>query len=146
MQQFSQSLPMMMYAALDSVMPSFRKIFKDFGLTEQQCRVLRVLWERDAIGSSELSEITLISPPSLVGVVDRIAAMGLVQKVRSATDRRAVLIEITDAGRELEGQVMPRVDATYAQLQASVEPQVWEQLLKGLQAIAASDLRTGEKA
>ena len=34
--QFTRSLPMMLYRALDTVMPSFRKIFNDFGLTEQR--------------------------------------------------------------------------------------------------------------
>ena len=48
-QEFSRSLPMMLIRALDAVMPRFRDIFKEFGLTEQQWRVLRVLWEQDEI-------------------------------------------------------------------------------------------------
>jgi DNA-binding MarR family transcriptional regulator len=45
--QFTRSLPMMLYRTLDTVMPRFRSIFNEFGLTEQQWRVLRVLWETD---------------------------------------------------------------------------------------------------
>ena len=70
MQTFSESLPMMLYSALDAVMPRFRRIFKDFGLTEQQWRVLRVLWEADPVAFQTMSEITLIPPPSLVGVIE----------------------------------------------------------------------------
>ena len=139
MQQFSQSLPMMLYAALDAVMPRFRLIFKDFGLTEQQWRVLRVLWERERVSFGELADITLISAPSLVGVVDRVEAMGLVSRARSEEDRRVVFVVITDAGRDLEDRVMPRVDAAYAALQASVEPGTWTAVLRGLADIAASD-------
>jgi len=137
MQQFSQSIPMMMYAALDTVMPRFRLIFKEFGLTEQQWRVLRVLWEHERYGFGDLSEITLISAPSLVGVVDRMIAMGLVEKHRSEQDRRAVFVALTEAGKALEQRVSPRVDATYANLQGSIDPQVWDNLITGLAAIAA---------
>jgi len=66
--QFTRSLPMMLYRTLDTVMPSFRKIFNDFGLTEQQWRVLRVLWEGDDITIRQLAEVTLIPAPSLVGI------------------------------------------------------------------------------
>lgn len=137
MRQFRQSLPMMMHAALDAVMPRFRLIYKDFGLTEQQWRVLRVLWEHEQIGFTEMSEITLISAPSLIGVIDRIIAMGLVTKQRSQSDRRAVRISLTADGHKLQSQVMPRVEATYAQLEESIEPELWRQLLAGLEAVAA---------
>jgi len=135
MQQFSQSLPMMLYGALDSVMPRFRAIFKEFGLTEQQWRVLRVLWEEEQISFGQLSDITLISAPSLVGVVDRIRLMGLVKKVRSEKDRRSVDVALTPAGQRLHTQVMPLVDKTYAELQSSVDSQAWKALLDGLEAL-----------
>ncbi len=137
MQEFSRSLPMMLYAALDAVLPRFRVIFKDFGLTEQQWRVLRVLWERQSMGFGELASLTYISPPSLVGVVDRLRGMGLVDKARSADDRRAVEVTLTAAGQNLEQQVMPRVDEAYRELQHSVDSATWRSLLKGLEKVAA---------
>jgi DNA-binding MarR family transcriptional regulator len=47
MEEFSRSLPMLLYRTLDAVMPRFRRIFNEFGLTEQQWRVLRVLWQHE---------------------------------------------------------------------------------------------------
>ncbi len=128
---------MMLYAALDAVMPRFRAIFKEFGLTEQQWRVLRVLWERRTISFGELAGLTHISPPSLVGVVDRLRLMGLLDKQRCQNDRRVVNVQITAAGQALEQQVMPRVDQAYRDLQASVDPATWSVLLQGLQELAA---------
>ena len=92
---FSRSLPMMLYRALDTVMPRFRKIFNEFGLTEQQWRVLRVLWEHQDIAFHALAEFTLIPAPSLVGVVDRLSKSGLVERRRSESDRRNVSIRTT---------------------------------------------------
>jgi homoprotocatechuate degradation regulator HpaR len=135
-EQFTRSLPMMLYRSLDAVTPRFRKIFSDFGLTEQQWRVLRVLWERQDVTLNELSGITLIPAPSLVGVVDRLQGMGLVERRRSDADRRKVYVLATQKGGELEAKVMPRVASAYAALKQSVDAETWDQVLKGLQQIS----------
>ena len=127
-QSFSRSLPMLLYRALDAVMPRFRKIFNEFGLTEQQWRVLRVLWEHDEIAFRELSDNTLIPAPSLVGVVDRLAKQGLVDRRRSAEDRRNVFVRATNEGSELHQTIRPHVDKAYVEMRESIE---------GLERIAA---------
>ncbi len=136
--QFSRSLPMMLYRTLDAVMPRFRKIFNDFGLTEQQGRVLRVLWEQDAIALGELGRLTQLPAPSLVGIVDRLSGMGLVERQRSDADRRVVNIVATAAGRGLQADIMPRVAAEYAALKQTVDARVWQQVLEGLSSITAA--------
>jgi len=136
-QEFSRSLPMMLYRALDTVMPRFRKIFNEFGLTEQQWRVLRVLWEQDEIAFNQLSAVTLIPPPSLVGVVDRLTKSGLVERRRSVTDRRSVSVSATKEGMALEDKVRPRVELAYAELQQAIDANEWNQLLDSLETIIA---------
>jgi homoprotocatechuate degradation regulator HpaR len=123
---------MMLYRAIDVVMPRFRRIFREFGLTEQQWRVLRVLWEIEEISHNELAELTLISPPSLVGVLDRLLAMQLVERRRSARDRRVVYIASTEQGRDLRDQLMPAVQQTYFELRDSMDDAAWQNLLDGL--------------
>ena len=136
--QFSGSLPMTLYRTLDAVMPRFRKIFNDFGLTEQQWRVLRVLWEYEAVTINRLAELTLIPAPSLVGVVDRLERDELVTRQRSQADRRKVNVVLIARGVELEDQVMPRVAKTYAELKQSVDSDTWDVVLEGLQEISAT--------
>jgi homoprotocatechuate degradation regulator HpaR len=136
MQQFSQSLPIMLYRALDAIMPRFRRIFSDFGLTEQQWRVLRVLWEFDEIAFKELSVLTLIPAPSLVGIVDRLIKSGLVERRRSDKDRRKVFVLATPKGQDLRQELMPRVQDTYLELKHSVDAKVWDDMLKGLSELS----------
>ena len=136
MQEFEQSLPMMLYRALDAVLPRFRRIFAEFGLTETQWRVLRVLWEYEAVTLKDLSAITLIPAPSLVGVVDRLAQQSLVKRHRDKADRRQVFIEATARGKKLEASVSPRVEQTYRELQDSISPDVWRALKKGLHQLS----------
>ena len=134
---FETSLPMMLYRTLDAVMPRFRTIFAQFGLTEQQWRVLRVLWEQDGKRLLELAKVTLIQAPSLVGVVDRLQRDGLVERRRSNLDRRVVHVWLTDRGRALEAQVIPLVDRAYTALEATVGEREWSALLEGMRKIAA---------
>lgn len=140
--QFSRSLPMMLYRALDAVMPRFRKIFNDFGLTEQQWRVLRVLWEHEAMTLNRLARQTLIPAPSLVGIVDRLERDHLVTRQRSQADRRKVNVVLTSQGAALEDDVMPRVAMAYAELKQSVDNETWNGVLAGLQEIAAIEAQS----
>lgn len=138
-EQFNRSLPMVLYRTLDAVMPRFRKIFNEFGLTEQQWRVLRVLWEREAETLNRLAALTLIPAPSLVGIVDRLERDQLVIRQRSQADRRKVNIVLTSPGAALEDEIMPQVAAAYAELKCSVDSETWIKVLEGLQAIAESE-------
>lgn len=138
MQEFSRSLPMMLYRTLDAVMPRFRQIFSEFGLTEQQWRVLRVLWQHEQIAFRELSDLTLIPAPSLVGVVDRLTRSELVGRRRSDSDRRNVFVHATDKGMALESKVRPRVDEAYEELRASIDDRTWKALIDGLEKISST--------
>ena len=139
MQEFGHSLPMMLYRTLDTVMPRFRQIFSEFGLTEQQWRVLRVLWQHEQIAFRELADLTLIPPPSLVGVVDRLTKSGLARRRRSEHDRRNVFVRATSKGQALEAKVRPRVDKAYAELRNSVNAKTWDALITGLEQISSID-------
>jgi homoprotocatechuate degradation regulator HpaR len=145
MQEFSRSLPMMLYRTLDVVMPRFRRIFNKFGLTEPQWRVLRVLWQHAQIPFSELADLTLISPPSLVGVVDRLTKNGLARRRRSDADRRIVFVYATHRGQALESKVMPLVDKAYAELRSSVDAKSWGALINGLEQISSVDDEASDK-
>ena len=126
---------MMLYRALDAVMPRFRQIFKEYGVTEQQWRVLRVLSEVDALPLGELAAATLIPAPSLVGVVDRLQTARLVERRPAAGDRRVVLVHLTQVGQERLDRLLPQVATTYATLKLSLPSEDWERLLNGLDAL-----------
>lgn len=142
MKPFETSLPMVLYHTLDAVMPPFRAIFAGFGLTEQQWRVLRVLWEQDGRPLLALAERTLIQAPSLVGVVDRLQRNGLVERRRSRQDRRVVRICLTGRGRALKARVTPLVDAAYSRIEHSVTEAEWTDLLATLRKIAGRTAST----
>lgn len=136
MAAFRRTLPMLLNTTLDSVLPVYRELFQRHGLTEQQWRVLRVLWASGPVTSTELSRETLLPAPSLVGILDRLEKKGLVARIRSEDDRRKVFVTATPAGRALQEAVMPMVERIHARLQGSVEPGQWAAMEETLGRIA----------
>ena len=102
MPKFTDSLPMLLSRALDKVMPHYRSLFQAYDLTNQQWRVLRALWDQKHLTSAEISQITILPTPSLVGILDRLEKKGLIGRLRSIEDRRHVHIIFTQAGRDLQ--------------------------------------------
>ena len=129
---FTNSLPMLLYRASDAVMPRFRRIFNEFGITEQQWRVIRVLADAKSLPMRDLSEHCLIPPPSLAGIVDRMQKAGLVSRAASPGDRRKVLLALTSPGKDLQETIAPRVNAAYAELMQSVGAPEWIKLNEAL--------------
>lgn len=125
---FDASLPMMLYRVLDGIMPHYRALFSEFGLTEQQWRVLRTLWEDDRLSSIELARRTLLPAASLVGVLDRLEGKGLIVRLRSVEDRRVVYAKPTPEGRALEREIAPRLQAIHKAVSACVTPEQWQTL------------------
>jgi len=128
---------MILHRALDGVMPEYRELFAQFGLTEQQWRVMRVLWTTKKVTSADLSSRTLLPSPSLVGIIDRLEKKGFVSRMRSVEDRRVVFVIATPRGRALEDDVTPLVNEIDACLRASVTEKQWLQMEETLKAIAA---------
>ena len=134
---FSASLPMQLYRALDAIMPEYRTLFYKHDLTEQQWRILRVLWAENNITVAKLSKITLLPAPSLVGILDRLIVKQLIIKIRSIKDRRQVQISLTKHGKELQELVAPSVLAIHSRLKAKFSNKEWQSLEQLLQKFSS---------
>jgi DNA-binding MarR family transcriptional regulator len=89
------------------------------GLQRQQFWVLGAL-AHGTRRMSDLAEDTQTSQASLTGIVDRLEEHGLVQRVRSADDRRVIEVALTQAGREemklAHAAMLQRLEAVLAPL------------------------------
>jgi len=68
-----------------------------------QGRILYVLWQRDGISQRELAAETSLAATTLTGMIDRMEASGLLEKVPAPGDRRKTLLRLTAKARELRG-------------------------------------------
>ena len=76
-------------------------------LSDAQYGLLFSLVDHEALPTSELACLANLSPATATGMLDGLAAAGLVSRVRSERDRRVVLTSLTAHGRAL-------VDARHA--------------------------------
>ena len=136
MPKFTDSLPMLLSRALDKVMPNYRSLFQAYDLTDQQWRVLRALWEQKHLTSAEISQITILPTPSLVGILDRLEKKGLIGRLRSVEDRRHVHITPTQAGRDLQEQILPKVEKIHDDFMQRVTAEEWDELNRILNKMA----------
>lgn len=89
------------------------------GLQRQQIWVLKALQDGPR-NMSSLAECAQTSHTSLTGIVDRLEERGLVERVRSAEDRRVVQVALTEVGKvETEAarkRMLSRLDQVLAPL------------------------------
>ena len=72
------------------------------GIGYGQLPVLLCLWDEDGITQKTLSERIRIEAPTMVRTLDRMERDGLVERVRSKTDRRRIHINLSAKARRLK--------------------------------------------
>jgi MarR family transcriptional regulator, 2-MHQ and catechol-resistance regulon repressor len=71
---------------------------RELGLTPSQFDIIATLGNTEGMTFKELGEQTLITKGTLTGVVDRMAARGLVERIAVENDRRSMLVRLTRQG------------------------------------------------
>ncbi|MZQ82950.1 MarR family transcriptional regulator [Paenibacillus sp. 5J-6] len=77
------------------------KVAQRHGLTPLQLIVLRILEEFPGIRLMELSEKLKLGNSTSSGIVDRMVKSGLVTRERTESDRRAMMLRLSDKGAAL---------------------------------------------
>jgi DNA-binding MarR family transcriptional regulator len=78
-----------------------RKNFEDLGITAPQGIVIGTLFKFGEMKITELSKKVNLSNSTISGIIDRLEKQGLVTRVRSQEDRRAVYVKITPKVEEI---------------------------------------------
>lgn len=94
---------------------------REQGLSIIQIRLLGVLRDRGPT-MNELARLLGLDKSSVTGLVDRAERRGLVVRVPSTTDRRAVLVGLTDRGRSLASGGAARFEADVSLLLKHLPP------------------------
>ena len=91
-----------------SVATRVEPLLAEFGLTLVQLGVLEAILHKGRLSQRALGRLVLTSPGNMTDVIDKLAARGLVARLPCPNDRRAVHVDLTDAGKALIEQVFPR--------------------------------------
>ena len=93
------------------------------GLSDTQLAALASLERHSAMTPGELADHEKVQPPSMTRVIAALEQLGLVMRAPHATDRRQVVLTVTDRGREVVQQSRKLREAWLAKRLRELTPQ-----------------------
>jgi DNA-binding MarR family transcriptional regulator len=93
------------------------------GLSDTQIAALATLERHGAMTPGELAEHEKVQPPSMTRVITVLEEGGLVMRAPHQTDRRQVMLTVTERGREVVEQSRHLREAWLAQRLRDLTPQ-----------------------
>lgn len=104
-------------------------------------RILACLSGNLGMSLTELSELTLISQPTVTRLVQRLESKGLIVKSTDGRDRRALKVKLTARGREKVRDLLDLADARQARILQGLDAEALKQSLRYLIAFCAAKRR-----
>jgi DNA-binding MarR family transcriptional regulator len=96
---------------------------EEIGLSDTQLAALAALERQTAMTPGELAEHEKVQPPSMTRVIAALEERGLVLRVPHPTDRRQVVLSVTQDGRSLVNRARRRKEAWLAMRLKELTPQ-----------------------
>jgi DNA-binding MarR family transcriptional regulator len=106
------------------------------GLSFSQWYLLRQLADCDELPAGKLAAAADLTPASATQMLDSLAEQGLVERVRSDTDRRVVLNRLTPAGRERVSAKQAEIETRWREALADLPAEQLEQAAQVLRRMA----------
>jgi homoprotocatechuate degradation regulator HpaR len=133
-----RNLPLLLLQARERVISHFRPILNANGVTEQQWRIVRVLYEVPSLEPREIVELCRISSPSMAGVLARMEELGLVARRRLPHDQRRVRVSLTPRARAMAARMAPKIDTTYRGIEQKIGAEFSARLQQALDQLLAT--------
>ena len=108
------------------------------GLTRSQWQVLAYLNQNEGINQSGLAELLDVEPITLGRIIDKLEALGFVERYAHRTDRRSWLLRLTPSARPQLVQLHRLGDLTRGEALAGVSEAELSSLLKTLEVLKAN--------
>ena len=95
-----------LYAASRGLTRCYQPLLDALGLTYPQYLAMLVLWERDGLTVSELSDKLKLDPSTMTPLLKRLESAGWITRQRRKQNEREVEIALTDAGSALRSKAL----------------------------------------
>jgi DNA-binding MarR family transcriptional regulator len=111
--------------------------FSELGLTSQQAGVLLHV-SGGTTSPRALADLLGTDTAGMTRLVDRLAEKGYLRRLPATTDRRAITVELTAAGRTLLPKIKPVFDEVAAAVTAGIPAATLTDVLKALETMRAN--------
>ena len=107
----------MLSRAQTSVQQAFRQNLNDFNITPGQYMVLSCLWESpEPLSPTQIAQMAMLDTSTIVGILDRLTYKDLLERTPDLTDRRALIISLTEKGKAMRNDVLRVIQETNDQV------------------------------
>lgn len=106
--------------AAESVTARIHRNLSAIGLTISQLGVLDALYHLGPLSQTEIGKKILKSSGNITMVIDNLEKRGLVRRERGKSDRRYIIVRLTDEGRGLISAIFPPHAAVIAKEMSSL--------------------------
>ncbi|MEO3783947.1 MarR family winged helix-turn-helix transcriptional regulator [Actinocorallia sp. B10E7] len=117
-----------------------RRCLAAAGVTTAQIGALFAVDERPGLTQRQLAGVLGLRESAVTALVARLAAAGLLARGAHPSEHRAVVLELTDTGREALCAARPEIDRFNAELHARLGERGFAQTLTALHALAYDDV------
>ena len=90
------------YATSRLITRLYKPYLNNIGLTYPQYLVMLVLWKKDSIKVSDIGDQLLLNTNTITPLLKTMNQKGLLHKIKSTTDERVTVIELTETGKSLK--------------------------------------------
>ena len=111
-----RSLPIALLRAREAVMAYFRPHHRKGGITEQQWRVIRVLYLDGEMDATELARHSLLLAPSLSRILKDLEAAGYLRRRPGQDDSRHSLLSLSPKGSARVTRAAPFLDRIHREI------------------------------
>ena len=113
---FSHTLPIRLLRARQAAVNQFQPIFRQYNVTEQQWRVLRMVISAGSMTAGELSKSIFVSMPSLSRIMQSLEKRHLIHRRSDRGDLRKTMISPTPAGQAMVAEAAIWSDTRYREI------------------------------
>lgn len=92
------------YAASMLITRKYQPLLDELGITYPQYLVLLVLWEHKAFTVGQIASTLMLNTNTVTPLLKRMEKTGLLERKRSETDERQVLVSLSQKGLQLREQ------------------------------------------
>ena len=104
-----------------AVLSIYRPLLEPMGLTHPQYLVMLALWSEAPLSVKEIGELVQLDSPTLSPLLKRLESAGYISRRRDAHNERALVIDLTAAGRALRARAEQIPPAVVARLGVTLE-------------------------
>ncbi len=127
---------MVLRQILRAISMQSRFLAQSYGITMPQLIVMRALGSKGALSIGALSREVSLSQATVTAIIDRLERKLIVSRQRSSSDRRRVLVDLTERGNQTLLEAPSPIQEAFDIEFSHLEPWEQTQILATLQRVA----------